>query len=278
MTLFAVSDVSDPRWEVEGLREVTVASPALARRADLTIWAPRPEAEVPLVVLLHGVYGSHWGWIRSGGAHRTLDRLIQCGRVRPMALAVPSDGLWGLGSGYVPRPGEDSQAWIVDEVPAAARLAAPGAGAEGVCIAGLSMGGFGALRLAGLFPERYAAAAGLSSITAVEQLAEVTRQPVTAFPTGPGEGRLLDVLIRSGRQLPPISLACGTEDRLLESNRHLHRELVDADIDHVYHEHPGGHNWAYWSSHIEDVLVFFENALSISAARCVPRSRGGTDT
>ena len=56
---------------------------------------------VPLVMLLHGVYGSHWAWSRKGGAHHTAARLIEQGQIPPMVLAMPSDGLWGDGSGYI---------------------------------------------------------------------------------------------------------------------------------------------------------------------------------
>ena len=102
--LFRTFELSDPRFESEGLRHITVKSRALRGRGDMTLFVPRGAEQMlnlPLAILLHGVYGSHWAWTRSGGVHRTLTRLIDSGGITPIALVMPSDGLWGDGSGYV---------------------------------------------------------------------------------------------------------------------------------------------------------------------------------
>ena len=110
---------SSPRLP-QGLSFVTVKSAALGQRADLTLWSPpgtEPGAAMPLVILLHGVYGSHWAWALKGNAHLTAQRLIDSGTIPPMRLAMPSDGLWGDGSGYVAHAtGQDFERWIVEEV------------------------------------------------------------------------------------------------------------------------------------------------------------------
>src|SRR5579864_4091332 len=142
---FRTVEISEPRFEADGLRWITVKSRAVGHRADITLFVPKESAgltAVPLVILLHGVYGSHWAWTLKGGAHRTAARLIATGEIPPMVLAMPSDGLWGDGSGYLPHMDGDFERWIVDEVPAAARAAAPAVG-EGspLFINGLSMGG-----------------------------------------------------------------------------------------------------------------------------------------
>ena len=122
MLPFRTIDISDPRFEAEGLRHVTVKSPSLRGRGDLTVWAPAGVTPVALVVLLHGVYGSHWCWALKGGAHRTASRLIGAGLIPPLALAMPSDGLRGDGTAYMRHgDGTDYERWILDEVPVAAR-------------------------------------------------------------------------------------------------------------------------------------------------------------
>src|SRR5438270_5427276 len=90
--------LSDPRFASEGLHYVTVKSAALGGRGDISVWLPPgidELVELPLVILLHGVYGSHWAWTMNGGAHRTAARLVSERAIRPMALVMPSDGLWG---------------------------------------------------------------------------------------------------------------------------------------------------------------------------------------
>ena len=106
---FRTVELSDPALESGGLRMMTVKSPALRRRGDLTLWVPGRVTEgMPLVVLLHGVYGSHWAWALKGAAHVTAAALMEAGEIPPMVLAMPSDGLWGDGSGYVKHAsGED---------------------------------------------------------------------------------------------------------------------------------------------------------------------------
>ncbi|MBC7890758.1 MAG: esterase family protein, partial [Sphingobacteriaceae bacterium] len=104
MSHFFTTEASDPTIDLSGLRFFTVKSPALQCRADLTVWLPDGVEilqSLPVVTLLHGVYGSHWAWALQGGAHVVARDLIAAKRIRPTVLAMPSDGLWGDGSGYL---------------------------------------------------------------------------------------------------------------------------------------------------------------------------------
>jgi putative tributyrin esterase len=252
---FRSFEVSDPSYEVEGLRHVTVHSPALSSRADLTLWVPEAPGPLPVVVLLHGIYGSHWLWVHKAGVHRTTARLLSEGAIPPMVLAMPSDGLWEDGSGYLSLPGRDAETWIVEEVVEAVEAAVPQAKAEaGVCLAGLSMGGFGALRLGARHPHRFRAVAGHSSVTELSQLDELT---ATRLDDG---GNLGDLLV-AAPDLPPLRFDCGVDDDFLQANRRLHDQLTTAGVPHVYEEHPGGHGWDYWAEHVAATLAFFGSVL-----------------
>jgi S-formylglutathione hydrolase FrmB len=220
--------------------------------------AARGVSALPLVILLHGVYGSHWSWAFTGGAHRTLARLIAAGRVPPMALCMPSDGLWGDGSGYVAHATQNFERWIVEEVPAIARRAYPEVTATSpVFIAGLSMGGFAALRLAGRHPSVFRAASGHSSVTNVRQLEPLIAESLVGWDPAPEARSVLASLLAATEPLPPLRFDCGTEDFLLEENRTLHRQVTEAGIAHGYEEAPGAHEWPYWSRQLERSLLFF---------------------
>lgn len=260
MGRFRTIEVSDPRFEHESLREVTFKSAALSGRADMTLFVPnavRPgDVDLPLVILLHGVYGSHWVWSRSGGAHRTAQRLIDAGEIPPMVLVMPSDGLWGDGSGYFDR----FERFIVDEVPACTAEVVAGGVTETSprFIAGLSMGGFGALRLGAKHAERFRGIGGHSSITDFRQMFHfVEETPEHYGPPPQEEQSVLHWMLARRGNLPPIRFDCGREDRLLEANRELHRTLDSAGIVHTYEEFDGGHEWGYWEKHLEDTLRFF---------------------
>ena len=272
---FRTVELSDPQLEFEGLRWMTVASPALGRRADLTLFIPQPVAapppaqdSLPIIILMHGVFGSHWAWALKGAAHRTAARLINQREIPPCVIAMPSDGLWGDGSGYVPHADANYESWILDEVPAAVRIAAPiTSETSPLFLAGLSMGGFGALRLGAKYRSRVSGMSGHSSVTDVRELDGFISQSRTTWSPAPVDQSVLAAMTLNAGPLPPFRFDCGTEDKLLEANRSLHRALNAAGIAHIYEEFPGAHEWPYWEQHLADTLHFFANVLQQSPPR-----------
>ena len=264
---FASVELSDPRFERDGLRMITVRSGALERRGDICFWAPpigTSATTLPLLILLHGSGGSAWSWALNGAAHLTVARLIDSGEIAPVALAMPSDGLWGLGSGYVPHADADYERWIVEEVPAAAALADDRVtDASPLTIAGLSMGGFGALRLGAKYPDRFRGISAHSAVTTLGRLAEATGDRLDALPGfGRPDGTALHWLEVNAGRLPPLRFDCGTDDPLLPSNRGLHAALEARGIEHQYEEFAGGHDWPYWRLHLADSLRFLDGAAT----------------
>jgi putative tributyrin esterase len=258
---FATIEISNPALETEGLRHVTVTSDALKRRGDVTLFVPDNAAsysDIPIFILLHGVYGSHWAWAMKAGAHRVAARMIAEGSIPACVLAMPSDGLWGQGSGYVPHADHDPERWILDDVPAIAALACPAVTTRSpVCISGLSMGGYGAMHLAGKYPERFAAVAAHSSCTHIDQLTEFTPDNREGVSDAGIDVDALMALRSAGSALPPLRIDCGADDQLLLHNRALHNALKHAGVLHEYAEYPGGHEWSYWTARLPETLTFF---------------------
>ncbi len=260
--IFRTVELSHTGLEQEGLRFVTVKSPALRRRGDLTAWAPTLSKGAhieTLLVLLHGVYGSAWVWPLKAGVHRTAQRMLDHGEISPLAIAMPSDSLAGDGSGYLPYPGMDVERWIVEEVPAAARLAFPQLRREArIAIAGLSMGGYGALRLGARYPDRFHAISAHSAITQITEMQDFVEEPLSTYTSiaSPEELSPLHWLLRHKDRLPPLRFDCGNADSLIEGSRALHQALSDAGIAHGYEEFEGGHEWSYWAEHIAATLRF----------------------
>jgi putative tributyrin esterase len=124
-----------------------------------------------------------------------------------------------------------------------------------LALVGLSMGGFGALLLGGRRTERVHAVAGLSSITRFSQMRHFVGD-ISGYDVDEPDRSALDALVAAGEAGPRIRFDCGVDDGLLEANRALHAGLDDAGIEHVYEEHPGGHDWAYWRAHLGDALRF----------------------
>jgi len=263
MSRFVTTELSDPRFESEGLRHATVSSEALGRRGDATFWAPPgASGSLPLVILMHGVYGSHWAWSHKAGAHRIAAALIASGELPPIALAMPSDGLFGLGSGYVKHAAGDFRAWILDEIPELAAMALPEVSPEApLALAGLSMGGFGALLLGARNGDRVRAAAGLSSMTEFAQMRFFVGD-IKGFNVDDADRSILDAAIANRDRLPALHFDCGDTDPLIEPNRALHAGLEEAGIAHSYKEYPGGHEWPYWEAHLGAALQFLAAHLT----------------
>ena len=263
MSAFFTTEISAPEFEFDHLRWITVKSKALRRRADMTMYVPslpQPDFPLDIVILLHGVYGSHWAWALKAGVHKTAHRLIEQGKMRPMVLVMPSDGLYGDGSGYLPHQTENFEKWIAEDVITAVREQVAGVReTSNIFIAGLSMGGYGAMRLGAKYPTVFRSFSGHSSITEFSQMAlflegnddrELSRNVLS-------KESVLECILANKDRLPYFRFDCGTEDLLIDFNRKLHSRLQENDIQHHYAEFPGSHQWDYWRKHIEDSLLFF---------------------
>ncbi|MGB0124130.1 MAG: alpha/beta fold hydrolase [Silvibacterium sp.] len=258
-------ELSDPAFEHEYLRNLTFYSPSLRGRGDVSLFVPPgldALEKLPIVILLHGVYSSHWSWFLKGGAHRTALELIRQERMRPMLMVAPSDGLRGDGTGYIPGSDQDYEAWICSDLIACIKeLFCPVRGDADIFLTGLSMGGHAALRLGAKYPDRFRGISAHSAITQVDQFNAFVRD-MSCFQSAPRE--TLDVLywIRQHRhKLPPLRFDCGREDALLDGNCALHQTLEQDRMPHEFKINDGDHSWPYWQAHVGDSLLFFERIL-----------------
>ena len=138
---------------------------------------------------------------------------------------------------------------------------------EETFIAGLSMGGFGALHTGLAYPKTFGKIVALSSALIVHEVAhlkpgedngvanyEYYRQCFGDLATAEKrdvnpEVQILNLKKKKVR-IPDIFMACGTEDFLLENNRQLHAFLEQENVPHQYLEGPGVHNMVFWSEYI----------------------------
>jgi putative tributyrin esterase len=131
-------------------------------------------------------------------------------------------------------------------------------------IAGLSMGGYGALKIALRYHDDFAFAGSISgALNAPQDLGD--RQP--AFrdqllklfgPPGStvrADNNVFSLLqSASAKNLPYFYLACGSADDLLPVNRDFSAQLSSRGAPYEYHETPGGHDWDYWDRAVQDLL------------------------
>ncbi|TWO34663.1 esterase family protein [Seonamhaeicola sediminis] len=262
-TKFRTIFISDPAFEQGNLRLITVKSENLKGRNDISVYVPEDRSlkDLPVVMLLHGVYGSHSAWLYNAGIHQKMDSWIKNGEIKPMVLVMPSDGLWGDGSGYLPHSGFDFEKWIVEDVIAATHEMIPQVSTKSdIFISGLSMGGFGALRLGAKYGSVFKAFSGLSSITHLDQMKMFIEEDVTLMKQESViEHSVLETLRANKGNYGPFRFDCGLDDTLLPANRELHQQLQENNIPHLYEEFPGGHEWSYWAKHVFRSINFFNN-------------------
>ena len=147
---------------------------------------------------------------------------------------------------------------------------------EDTFVAGLSMGGYGALKWALRQPGRFAAAASLSGAVDVAGLRTGRERPEDPRmfdrifgDRGPaGDDDLRRLLERADvADLPALYLCCGTEDMLIEDNVSFRDELVAAGAKVTADFGPGDHDWAYWDDRIQDVLDWLPLGTSDRSGR-----------
>lgn len=267
MNQFRTIEVSTPRFENDFLRYITVKSKNLKGRGDICVFVPPGIEEMtncPMVILLHGVYGSSWSWSLSGGVHISVLELIKKKLIPPMVIAMPSDGLWGDGSAYLPHNNFDFENWIAEDVPAAIKKCIPEVTDESkTFIGGLSMGGFGAFKVGVKYHQIFTAIAAHSAITNLQQMKLFVEENIENYlQEDKTEEDVLATILKNKDHLPAISFDCGLSDCLLENNRFLHQQLVENNITHEYEEYEGGHEWIYWQEHVVDSILFFSRFLS----------------
>ncbi len=258
---FKTTEISDPRFESDNLRFITVKTKNLKGRGDICLFVPNMELpkDIPVVILMHGVYGSAWIWSQKAGVHRTAQKMMEAGEIKPMIIAMPSDGLWGDGSAYLPHNNLNFEKWIAEDV-----ITAVKENIEVVTdrsklfISGLSMGGYGALRIGAKYPETFDGISGHSSITDLPQMSLFVEEDLELYAQEYKTNESVFALMQQNKDvLPPFRFDCGEDDILIAHNRTLHKQLEEVNITHRYEEFSGKHEWIYWETHVVDTLLFF---------------------
>lgn len=214
----------------------------------------------PTLYLLHGLSDDHTIWTRRTSIERYA-------AAKNLAVVMPAVGR----SFYQNMPnGANYWTFISEELPALCQRYFPLSTArEDNFAAGLSMGGYGAMRLGLARPDKFAAVASLSGALDLNKRLREAGKPGSRISRAewigifgaslqtPPESDLW-LLAQTTASMPgpkpTIYLSCGTEDPLIEDSRTFHRQLKAANLPSTYHEAPGDHEWGYWDAQIQRVL------------------------
>jgi S-formylglutathione hydrolase FrmB len=214
----------------------------------------------PVLYLLHGYGGAFSNWSDKTG-------VATYAAGHPLIIVMPE----GANSWYVDAAAgsQSRNAWetyltsdLVAEVDRSFRTVAT---RDGRMIAGLSMGGYGAIKAGLKHPELYALVGSFSGALDItragdvfhgEQKADVMR---IFGPIGGDARKANDVYALAAgatpERLPYFWIGCGTDDPWLEPNREMARTLKSHGVKYEYHERPGGHDWTFWDWAIKALLA-----------------------
>jgi len=139
---------------------------------------------------------------------------------------------------------------------------------RGRAIGGLSMGGYGAMKLALKFPKVFCSVVSHSSAMHFAHAPIRAESPEWKHILGDkstgGKDDLWAITDKlAPSKAPAIRFDCGKDDGLLDSNRKFHRQLLKRKIKHQYKEYPGGHTWGYWDEHVQEALKFHKKHLRL---------------
>lgn len=204
--------------------------------------------------LLHGMSDDHTAWLRRTSVERYVEGL-------PLAVVMPAGHLgWYTDMAY----GRDYFKFITEDLPTFCERTFPLSQArEDRFIAGLSMGGYGAMKAGLAAPDRYRAAASFSGAMDLSDVfervdaglaADVFGSPVAAKGSANDLFAAAERLARSGKASPDLYMWCGTEDFLYDANVRFKDHAKGLGLPLTYEEAPGNHSWKYWDRCIERIL------------------------
>ena len=268
LLLFSVSSFAQPQAK-SGFDTVQLQSKLVGATLPYNVILPAgydksKTTRYPVLYLLHGLTGHYDNWVS-----RT--QLTEHAAQFQMIIVTPEgNNGWYTDSATVPTDRYES--YIIQElIPDVQQRYRTIEARTGRAVAGLSMGGYGALKFGVKHPELLAFAASMSgalnAATWTEGelsggFASVWRTLVPVFGAMDSPVRAANDVFKLYRELPAeritalpyLYLDCGTEDGLLQSNRNLADILQGRKIPHEYRELPGAHNWPYWNRQVMEVL------------------------
>jgi len=237
-----------------------------------TTYSSRGKERFPVVYLLHGLTGRYNNWTE-------LTALGMYARAYQVIIVTPEGGNgWYTDSAAI--DSDKYESYIIQElIPEIERKFRAAPVREKRAIAGLSMGGYGALKFGLKYPDKFviagsfSGALGAAAFTEKEIPGAIGKTIDGIFgPVGSETRKSNDIfgLIRTitperMKAIPFLYLDCGTGDFLFQNNRQFVELLLEKNVPHEFRQLPGAHNWKYWNRQVQEFLRLAERTFAASA-------------
>ena len=240
----------------DALHTQTFVTVLLPKKMKTPLFTPVYPQAYPVLYLLHGAMDCGSSWIYRTDLAEQVDE-------KGIAVVLPSVG----NSFYLDEPeGLPYFTFLTEELPEYLGYLLPlSKKREETFIGGLSMGGYGSLYSALRKPERYGKVFSLSGALDICNASGFVAVCGAALPSQlrqrknlpGGEYDLYALLERAdSKALPPVFLACGTEDFFLRDSRRMAHLMQQRGMDVRFHAAPGEHDWSFWRSWLNQAFDF----------------------
>lgn len=231
---------------------MNVILPADRFDADTDRYLNDKDQKYKTLYLLHGLLGNYTDWVSQ-------TRIQKWAEEKNLAVVMPSgDNAFYFKS---KTPWNDYETFVGKELPELTRRMFPlSEKREDTFIAGLSMGGYGALRNGIVFSDIFSHVAGLSSALHIfDDLSEEANIGLfddlkAASKTNLNHKVAATEMFKDKKEIPKFYMACGRQDDLFEANTDFRDFLKDNGADVTWDEEDAGHDWDFWDSQIRKVL------------------------
>lgn len=223
-------------------------------RKQIAVGGKALQKPYPTLYLLHGLGDNHTTWQRRTSIERYVDPL-------GLAVIMPEAGrsfYCDMNKGY------KYWTFISEELPQIAReFFYLSAQRKDNFVAGLSMGGYGAIKLGLRCPDKFAAAGSLSGALDINRIFEEEDSEELELVFDMARGiktteddlfYLAEKIAASQEQMPMLYQCCGTEDFLYRDNLNFKKHCEKLGINLIYEEEAGTHEWGYWDKKIQSFL------------------------
>ncbi|MDA3959857.1 MAG: alpha/beta hydrolase family protein [Planctomycetota bacterium] len=231
--------------------EMHYSSAALSKQSGLYVVTPDAwdGAPLPVLYLLHGLSDDFSSWFRRSA----IERHAQAHRM----LVVMPDGGRGWYTNAVQPPSNRFEDHILEVVHRIDGLFNTVADRSGRGIGGLSMGGYGAVKLGLKHPELFGSIHSHSGALDVSRMEShwTDEKSLIHGDTVPNSEDPMWLAAQVSPR-PAVHIDCGVDDFLIEDNRRFHAHLEAIGYPHTYLEPAGDHSWPYWDANIVAALAF----------------------
>ncbi len=240
-------------------RDITFRSASLEREITYRVFLPSnlsTRQKLPVVYLLHGGGGDFREWSNDSDVYRFAEKGL---------ILVMPEGESSYYTNSVDRPKDRFEDYIAKDLIADTETKFP-VDASRRAIAGVSMGGFGAIKLALKYPMLYQFVGALSPAIdvpsrpfSIKRISQYRHFASIFGAWGSSTRRDNDPFVLA-RQVDPnkvpfIYFTCGEQEGLLPSNRQFAALLGQNNFHFEFLLGPGGHDWNQWNSHLQDMFA-----------------------